>query len=138
MRADALPFLGRRAILLVEEPTLEGEHDRLGAVTDLELLQDPRDVGLTVVSLMKSSCPISALDMPLARRQKTSISFGVSVRTAAGGGRRCKPVKCRMTFFVTDGESRASPAAIVRTAAMSCSGGSSLSTKPLAPALSAS
>src|SRR5215203_6263282 len=45
MRADALPFLGRRVILLVEEPTLVGEHDRLGAVTDLELLQDPRDVG---------------------------------------------------------------------------------------------
>ena len=43
-----------------------------------------------------------------------------------------------ITRFVTAGESSASPAATVRTAAISCSGGSSLSTKPLAPALSAS
>ena len=45
-------LLGRRAVRLVEEPTLVGDHYRLGAVTDLELLQDPRDGVLTVVSLM--------------------------------------------------------------------------------------
>ena len=44
-------------------------------------------------------------------------------------------VNCLITRFVTAGESRASPAATVRIAAISCSGGSSLSTKPLAPAL---
>src|SRR5215212_12070908 len=38
-------FLRSRMVRLVEQPTLEGEHDRLGAVSDLELLQDPRDVG---------------------------------------------------------------------------------------------
>ena len=45
---------------------------------------------------------------------------------------------CAITRRVTAGESSASPAATVRTAAISCSGGSSLSTKPLAPACSAS
>ena len=44
-------------------------------------------------------------------------------------------VNCLITRFVTAGESSASPAATVRMAAISCSGGSSLRTKPLAPAL---
>ena len=43
-----------------------------------------------------------------------------------------------MTRFVIVGERRASPAATVRIAAISCSGESSLRTKPLAPALNAS
>ena len=47
-------------------------------------------------------------------------------------------VNCAITRPVIAGESSASPAATVRMAAMSCSGGSSLSTKPLAPARSAS
>ena len=47
-------------------------------------------------------------------------------------------VNCLITRFVIAGESSASPAATVRTAAISCSGGSSLRTNPLAPALSAS
>ena len=45
---------------------------------------------------------------------------------------------CLITRFVTAGESRASPPATMRMAARSCSGGSSLSRKPLAPARSAS
>ena len=48
------------------------------------------------------------------------------------------PANFWITRFVIAGESSASPAATVRTAAISCSGESSLSTKPLAPALSAS
>jgi hypothetical protein len=40
---------------------------------------------LTVVSLMNSSCPISALEKPCVMRRKTSISRPVSV-SAAGEG----------------------------------------------------
>ena len=58
-----------------------------------------------------------------------------AVRTVANGGALLAP---SITRFVIAGERSASPLATVRTAAMSCSGGSSLRTKPLAPALSAS
>jgi hypothetical protein len=43
-----------------------------------------------------------------------------------------------ITRLVIDGEGKESPAATVRTAAINCSAGSSLSTKPLAPMRSAS
>src|SRR3954467_7565062 len=45
---------------------------------------------------------------------------------------------CRITRLVIAGERSASPAATVWIAAISCSGGSSLRTNPLAPARSAS
>ena len=54
-----------------------------------------------------------------------------AVRTVAGGDALLSPA---ITRRVTDGDSSASPPATVRTAAISCSGGSSLRTNPLAPA----
>jgi hypothetical protein len=93
---------------------------------------------LTVVSLMYSSRPISALESPRVMSSKTSSSREVRVETSGGGTRTWAWAKCRITRRVTAGESSASPAATVRTAASSCSGGSSLSTNPLAPARSAS
>ena len=58
-----------------------------------------------------------------------------AVRVVAEGDALISP---SVTRRVMVGERRASPAATVRTAAMSCTGGSSLSTKPLAPAFRAS
>ena len=117
----------------LEEAGLVGEDDRLGAVAESSFWSRRVTCVLTVVSLMKSSWPISALDSPLVMRPNTSISRVVRVSTARGGACRCWRVKCWMTRLVIAGESSASPPAMVRTA-ISCSGGSSLRTKPLAPA----
>ena len=92
----------------------------------------------TVVSLMKSSRPISAFDRPRARRRNTSSSRSVSSPSSGGASWRGMRVKRAITRLVTLGERSASPAATVRIAARSCSGGSSLRTNPLAPARSAS
>ena len=70
---------------------------------------------MTVVSLMNSSRPISALDRPRVIPRKTSSSRVVRVSTAGGGGCRLRRVKCRMTLLVTDGDSSASPAATVES-----------------------
>ena len=91
----------------------------------------------TVVSLMKSSLPISAFERPRAIRRNTSAHAPSNPR-AGSEARAGECANRSITRFVTAGERSASPAAMVRIAASSCSGGSSFSTKPLAPALSAS
>ena len=120
-------------------PALVGEHDRLDAVAEVELLEDVRDVRLdgrvADVELLRDlgvgeAAGDQAKDVQLARRSAR--------RAPSGGAGRGMRVNCLITRFVIAGESSASPAATVRIAAISCSGGSSLSTKPLAPALSAS
>ncbi len=58
--------------------------------------------------------------------------------TAAFPGRGRRPANSAMSLRVTDGASRASPAAITRTASNSRSAVTSLSRNPLAPARSAS
>ena len=93
---------------------------------------------LTVVSLMKSSCAISAFDSPRATSRNTSCSRELRSASCFDGVGRATRVNCRMTRFVTVGDRSASPAATVRIAAINCSGGSSLRTKPLAPAFNAS
>ena len=92
----------------------------------------------TVVSLMWSSCPISAFESPPAIKRRISCSRAVSSSSSLGGSGRGMRVNCLITRLVTVGESSASPAATVRIAAISCSGGSSFRTNPLAPARSAS
>ena len=92
----------------------------------------------TVVSPMKSSCPICAFERPRAIRRNTSRSRALRSSSSFGGAGRGIRVNAPITRFVTAGESSASPEATVRTAAISCSGGSSFRTKPLAPARSAS
>ena len=115
-----------------------GEHDRLDAVTEVELLQDVRDVRLDRRVADVELRPISALERPRAIRRSTS-SRARSARRAPVGGAGCGiRVNCLITRFVIAGERSASPGATVRIAASSCSGGSSLSTNPLAPARSAS
>ena len=120
-------------------PGLVGEHDRLDAVAEVELLEDVRDVRLHGRLADEELLPDlgvgeavgdQAQDLELARGQLVE-------RLAAASGRGMR-VNCSITRFVTVGERSASPAATVRIAASSCSGGSSLSTKPLAPARSAS
>ncbi len=63
----------------------------------------------TVVSLMKSSLPISAFESPRAIRRKTSCSRSLRSSSAFGGVGRGVRVNCLMTRFVTVGERSASP-----------------------------
>ena len=71
-------------------------------------------------------------------RRKTSRSRVGQLVEPFGRAGRGMLANCSITRFVIAGERSASPAATVRIAASSCSGGSSLRTKPLAPARSAS
>ena len=68
-------------------------------------------------------------------RAVSSASFGEGCVAIELGGRL---TNSSITRFVIAGESSASPAATTWIAATSCSGGVSLSMKPLAPARSAS
>ena len=124
--------------LRLEDPGLVREHDRLDAVAEVELLEDVRDVRLdgvlADVELLTDLCVREAAsdqakDLELTRAQ---------IDDLVGGCGRGIRVNSLITRLVIVGERSASPAATVRIAATSCSGGSSLSTKPLAPAASAS
>ena len=127
------PF-GSRA----EQVTLIGQDDGLRPVADIQLLQDPRDVGLDRRVAEEQLAADFGVGQTLRDEpEHVSLARG-EVSMVLGGGRRCRGVNCAMTFRVTEGDRSASPAAMVRTAAMSCSGGSSFSTNPLAPARSAS
>ena len=75
----------------LEDPGLVCEHDGLDAVRRPSLTRMCVTWVLTVVSLMKSSSPISALDRPRAISRKTSRSRVVSsssrwVASGVGGG----------------------------------------------------
>lgn len=125
--------------LELEEPRLVCEHDCLDAIAEVELLEDVRDVCLdgrvADVELLRDLCVREAAGN---RAKDLLLTWGSARRIlleARGRGRR---VNCLITRFVIVGERSASPAATVRIAAISCSGGSSFRTKPLAPALSAS
>jgi hypothetical protein len=50
--SEALVAGARGVRAVAEETCLVGEHDCLDAVAEVELLEDVRDVGLTVASLM--------------------------------------------------------------------------------------
>ena len=92
----------------------------------------------TVVSLTTSSAAISALDRPRAMSRKTSSSRAVSSSKARGGGAGSDGralANSSIRRLVIEGASSASPPATTRMPAASCSGGTSLSRKPLAPAL---
>ena len=96
---------------------------------------------LTVVSLTISSAAISAFESPRATSLKTSSSRAVSSSIPFGGVARRRARRRRtpaIRRLVIDGASSASPCATTRMPAASCSGGTSLSRKPLAPARSAS
>ena len=95
---------------------------------------------LTVVSLTTSSAAISALESPRATSRKTSSSRGGELVEPGGGaalgGRGV--ANSSISRRVIEGASSASPAATMWMPATSCSGGTSLSRNPLAPARSAS
>src|SRR3954452_17849933 len=95
---------------------------------------------LTVVSETTSSSAISALESPRARSLNTSSSRAVSSSRPRGGsaGVGAALANSWIRRRVIDGASSASPSATTRMPATSCSGGTSLSRKPLAPARSAS
>ena len=115
-----------------------GQQDRMHTVAQPELLEDVCDVSLDRALLDEELCPISALDWPCAISRNTSSSRPLSSSSFFGAVGRGRRVNSLITRLVIVGESSASPAATVRIAASSCSGGSSLRTKPLAPARSAS
>jgi hypothetical protein len=125
-------FRSRR--LRLEQSRLVREDDCLGAVTQVELLKDVRDVRLdgrvADVELLRDL----RVRVPGRDREEDLPLAGRELVDLFGGEGRGMRVKCLITRFVIVGDSSASPAATVRTAPISCSGGSSL-TKPLAGAL---
>src|SRR6266545_3818202 len=112
----------------LEDPRLVGEHDCLDAVPEVELLEDVRDMCLdrrfADVELLR--------DLPV---RKTARSRSLRSPSSFGGAGRGIRANFWITRLVIVGERSASPASTVRIAAISCSGESSLRTKPLAPAL---
>jgi hypothetical protein len=96
---------------------------------------------LTVSSVTTRRAAISGFDRPSATRRRTCVSRGVRVASAPVAGASAlgrRRVNSLIRRRVTAGASRASPAAITRTASNSRSAVTSLSRKPLAPAHSAS
>jgi len=95
---------------------------------------------LTVASLTYSAAAISVLLPPRATSTSTSRSRAVSEARRAGEGAVSGGLRANasMRRRVTDGASKALPAAAARTAAIRSPRGESLSRKPLAPARSAS
>ncbi len=93
----------------------------------------------TVASLSVSSAASSALLRPRAIRPSTSSSRGVSTDRSAltSAGAAWCPAYRSTSRRVMDGASSASPDRTSRTAAIRCSGETSLSRNPLAPAASA-
>ena len=130
------------ALLGADEPGLVGEDDRLDAVAQAELGEQPRDVRLDRRLARRSAARRSrALDRPCATSSSTSRSRGVSSSSAGaaragGGGRRDElvdqpPGHRRREQRLARRPRPGSPS-------VSCSGPTSLSRKPLAPARSAS
>jgi Domain of unknown function (DUF4277) len=85
----------------------------------------------TVAGLRTSSSAISSLDRPVATHP--SISRSRSVRASRPGAEGVPPARCRpnrlTTRRVTEGDSKASPAATTRTARSSSAGSASFRTK---------
>ena len=133
-----------RVIMLTTFDLNEYVYEALRAGASGFLLKDapPEQLadGIRVVSLTISSAAISALDSPRATSRKTSSSRAVSSsRPGVGaGGVGDAAANSWSSRRVIDGASSASPWATTRMPAASCSGGTSLSRKPLAPARSAS
>ena len=122
----------------LEQPRLVGEHHCLDPVAQAELLQDVCDVRLYGRLADVELRPISALDRPVGDQPQDLESSLRQFAEFFRRGRALMRVNCLITRLVTAGDSSAFPAATVRTALISCSAGSSLSTKPLAPARRAS
>jgi hypothetical protein len=70
----------------LEEVALIGQDDRLRPVAEVELHQEPGDVGLTVVSLMNSSRPIS-VSLPVSSAEHADGAVGHERHVAAGPSR---------------------------------------------------
>src|SRR5713226_10281923 len=91
---------------------------------------------LTVASLTKRSPAISALLRPRASSRRVSRSRAVSEASLDGEGAVAGGLRANasMSIRVTEGASRASPAAAARTAAIRSCRGASFRRNPLAPA----
>jgi len=125
-------------LAILEEPGLVCEDDRLDAVAEAEFLQDVRDVRLDSRLADVELPPDLYVGQAIGDEPEDVFLAGGELVQLFGGEGRGMRVNCLITRLVIAGERSASPAATVRTAAISCSGGSSLSTNPLAPARSAS
>ena len=64
----------------LDEVAFVSERDRLNAVSDAKLGDEPRDVGLDGASLTTSSAAISALESPFAISRQTSFAGRELVR----------------------------------------------------------
>ena len=136
------PEMRRQPLARAGQPRLVGEHDRLRAVAQPELREQPRDVRLHRRLLDDEQLRRSRRWRGPARRARsTSSSRGVSSSSASGvaggAGRRA-----RSSSTQPPGDGRREQRVARRDHAdrrcTSCSGPTSLSRKPLAPAASAS
>jgi hypothetical protein len=123
------------SLLGKDEPRPDREDHELSTVAGAQLamarLLWPRDGGGTE----NNSLAISWLDRPVTTQASISRSRSVSASRPDAEG--VPSTRCRLnwltTRWVTDGDSRASPAATTRTARSSSAGSASLRMKPLAP-----
>ena len=116
------------------------QHHGLHTVAELELHQHPADVGLhRRLAEVQRRGDLAVRQAPGHEHEHLALALGELRRgrrlgVGAGGA---WAANSSMSRRVTDGASRASPAATTRTASTRSSAGVSLSRKPLAPARSA-
>ena len=150
-RRRAASTTGRGSPAGADDAVLVRPHDGLDAVAQLQLLQHVRHVGLhrgvADEELRRRSRRCSArgraAGAPRSRARSARRTASASARREVTRswwrrGRAAAVAVARLiTRRVTSGASRASPAATVRTASISCSGEAFFSRNPLAPASSA-
>src|SRR6266480_3353830 len=125
----------------LDEARLVGEDDGLDAIAEPELPEDVRDMRLhgrladeELLGDLRVREPARDLLQHLELAVGQLPTSGGGVRAASGGLR----TNSSITRLVIDGASSASPDATARIPSTSCSGGTSLSRNPLAPACRAS
>ena len=123
-----------------DEPGLVGEHDGLDAVAQPELAQHVGDVGLDRRVAEDERRGDLGVGHAAREQQQHLVLARRELVELRGPGAAGGPMRANSSIRrrVTVGASSASPAATARMPSASCSGGVSLSRKPLAPAWSAS
>jgi hypothetical protein len=128
-------LLGGPARADADQPRLVGDDDGLDAVTEAELGEDAGDVCLDGrLRQMEAGGEFGVAQPPGQQAEDFQLAWGErgEVAVAAVSLPRCANRCTRRRVMV--GARRASPLRTVRTAAVNCSGVTSLRRKPLAPA----
>ena len=120
------------------DPVLVGEDHGLNPVAQPELHQHACDVGLDrLIAHHQLGGDLGVAQPAREQQQDLALARGQLRKLARRGDARRRPAKEAITRRVTAGASSASPAATVRIARTSSSGGADFSRNPLVPARSA-